>query len=113
MPLNTCRVHYQCPNCGAVLRGNGEIGCVFTAYGSVPCPFMQSEYAMFAWFDFLDRQLRQRAQLRILNAKSCMRRGGLRGCVVVWRLTVMPTGDTGIYVILRMFDGFRFSWTSA
>ena len=63
MPLNTCRVHYQCPNCGAVLRGNGDIGCVFTAYGSVPCPFMQSEYAMFAWFDFLDRRLRQRAQL--------------------------------------------------
>jgi rubredoxin len=41
MPTTTCRVRYECPACGAVLRPKRGDCCVFCSYGTMPCPSMQ------------------------------------------------------------------------
>jgi hypothetical protein len=41
MPVDACRVFYDCAGCGATLRPKPGDCCVFCSYGSVPCPPMQ------------------------------------------------------------------------
>lgn len=43
MPIDSCRVLYQCVNCGVMLRPKLGDCCVFCSYGSVPCPPKQEE----------------------------------------------------------------------
>lgn len=41
MPTTTCRIIWECENCGAILRAKSGDCCVFCSYGSVPCPSIQ------------------------------------------------------------------------
>jgi hypothetical protein len=45
MPVDACRIAYQCTGCGAVLRPKPGDCCVFCSYGSLPCPPIQAERA--------------------------------------------------------------------
>jgi hypothetical protein len=45
MPVDACRVFYECGCCGANLRPKQGDCCVFCSYGSVPCPPIQAEYS--------------------------------------------------------------------
>ena len=45
MPVDACRVFYDCAGCGATLRPKPGDCCVFCSYGSVPCPPMQGQPA--------------------------------------------------------------------
>jgi hypothetical protein len=38
MPVDACRIVYECTGCGAILRPKPGDCCVFCSYGSVPCP---------------------------------------------------------------------------
>jgi len=42
MPVDACRIRYECSGCGAVLRPKSGDCCVFCSYGSVRCPPMQT-----------------------------------------------------------------------
>ncbi|HEY2531262.1 MAG TPA: GDCCVxC domain-containing (seleno)protein [Xanthobacteraceae bacterium] len=41
MPVDACRIAYECTGCGATLRPLPGDCCVFCSYGSVPCPPVQ------------------------------------------------------------------------
>ncbi len=41
MPVDACRILYECTGCGASLRPKPSDCCVFCSYGSVPCPPVQ------------------------------------------------------------------------
>ncbi|MDK3161450.1 GDCCVxC domain-containing (seleno)protein [Kamptonema cortianum] len=43
MPTDSCRVLYQCLNCGVMLRPKSGDCCVFCSYGTVPCPPKQEQ----------------------------------------------------------------------
>ncbi len=43
MPEDSCRILYECENCGAILRPRKGDCCVFCSYGSVDCPPVQRE----------------------------------------------------------------------
>jgi hypothetical protein len=43
MPIDACRVFYECTGCRAMLRPKPGDCCVFCSYGSVPCPPVQTE----------------------------------------------------------------------
>lgn len=43
MPVDACRVFYDCTGCGMMLRPKPGDCCVFCSYGSVPCPPVQSQ----------------------------------------------------------------------
>jgi hypothetical protein len=43
MPIDTCQIFYQCPNCKAPLRPKQGDCCIFCSYGSVKCPVKQKE----------------------------------------------------------------------
>jgi hypothetical protein len=43
MPTDACRICFECPGCGEVLRPLPGDCCVFCSYGSVPCPPVQGE----------------------------------------------------------------------
>jgi hypothetical protein len=45
MPVDACRILYECPGCGARLKPRSGDCCVFCSYGSVPCPPVQAERA--------------------------------------------------------------------
>ena len=42
MPLNSCRIVYECTGCGSILRPKPGDCCVYCSYGSVPCPPIQA-----------------------------------------------------------------------
>lgn len=42
MPVDACRIVYECSGCGASLRPKPGDCCVFCSYGSVPCPPIQT-----------------------------------------------------------------------
>jgi rubredoxin len=42
MPLNACRITYECTGCGEILRPKQGDCCVFCSYGSIPCPPVQA-----------------------------------------------------------------------
>lgn len=41
MPLNSCRVYYECQKCKATLRPKTGDCCVFCSFGTTPCPPIQ------------------------------------------------------------------------
>ncbi|GAB4321947.1 MAG: hypothetical protein Kow00127_14520 [Bacteroidales bacterium] len=41
MPVDSCQIIYECPDCKAVLRPKEGDCCVYCSYGSVPCPPVQ------------------------------------------------------------------------
>jgi hypothetical protein len=41
MPVDACRITYECTACGAKLRPKSGHCCVFCSFGSVPCPPVQ------------------------------------------------------------------------
>ena len=43
MPIDACRIFYECTGCGMTLRPKPGDCCVFCSYGSVPCPPVQAE----------------------------------------------------------------------
>jgi hypothetical protein len=43
MPIDACRVFYDCAGCGTTLRPKPGDCCVFCSYGSVPCPPIQAQ----------------------------------------------------------------------
>jgi hypothetical protein len=45
MPTDTCQFFYTCTRCGETLRPKPGDCCVFSSYGSVPCPPIQAQRA--------------------------------------------------------------------
>jgi hypothetical protein len=45
MPVDACRLFYECTSCGARLKPKAGDCCVFCSYGSVPCPPIQEARA--------------------------------------------------------------------
>ena len=44
MPIDACRIFYECAGCGRQLRPKpGADCCIFCSYGSVPCPPIQAQ----------------------------------------------------------------------
>lgn len=43
MPTDACIYFFDCSGCGAVLRPKPGHCCVFSSYGTVPCPSMQCQ----------------------------------------------------------------------
>jgi hypothetical protein len=43
MPIDACRIFYDCRHCGAQLRPKAGDCCVFCSFGSVPCPPKQAD----------------------------------------------------------------------
>lgn len=43
MPTDSCRIFWQCPQCGAELKPKPGDCCVFCSYGSLSCPPKQIE----------------------------------------------------------------------
>ena len=44
MPTDACQFFYECRKCGVRLRPKPGDCCVFSSYGSVPCPPIQAEH---------------------------------------------------------------------
>lgn len=41
MPDDACRIVWECPGCGSIVRPKEGDCCVYCSYGSVPCPPVQ------------------------------------------------------------------------
>ncbi|GJL51877.1 MAG: hypothetical protein NPIRA01_31040 [Nitrospirales bacterium] len=46
MPVDSCRVFYECQGCKVSLRPKTGDCCVFCSYGDVPCPPIQESRHM-------------------------------------------------------------------
>jgi hypothetical protein len=42
MPTDACLIHYECTQCGALLRPLPGDCCVFCSFGTVACPPVQA-----------------------------------------------------------------------
>jgi len=49
MPIDACRLVYDCSRCGARLRPKQGDCCVFCSFGSVPCPPKQPGWSLRKW----------------------------------------------------------------
>src|SRR5208283_623384 len=43
MPVDACRIAYECSGCHVTLRRRLGDCCVFCSYGSIPCPPVQDQ----------------------------------------------------------------------
>src|SRR5947208_16064134 len=55
MPTNACLFFYDWSRCGATLKPKTSDCCVFSSYGSVPCPPKRLDASRCAWAHYFIR----------------------------------------------------------